>query len=453
MTVPVFTESPALDDGLVDTRNWGDEAWVHEQFAWLREHEPVRRMEPNGFEPFWALSRHADIKTVESDQRLFINDPRPILGPRMLDALVQQLMGRRHLVRSLVQMDDPDHARYRALTQQWFRGENLRRLSGRIDELAARYVDRLGELGGECDFLKDIAMWYPLRVIMSILGVPESDEPLMLKLTQEMFGSSDPDVRRSFEPASLVDVVRDFEDYFSDLSRQRRERPTDDVASVIANARLDGDRLPEHESNSYYMIIATAGHDTTSSATAGGVLAFIENPGQMDRFRADPDAHMQSALHEIIRWVSPVRQFARTADGGLHGRGRGRRGGRVLRPLVPVGEPGRGRLRRTVRVPHRPAHEPPRVRVRRPRVPRPAPGAHGDGGVLQGVVPAGRRLRAERRTALHAVHVRGRTEEPADPLPHEVGGSRAWPAWPAGVLDLPRASSKNMRRPGSGALQ
>ena len=313
MTVPVFTESPELDDGLVDSRNWGDEAWVHGQFAWLRAHDPTRRVEPNGYEPFWSLTRHADVKAVEADSKLFINDPRPILGPRMLEAMVQQLVGRRHLVRSLVQMDDPDHARYRALTQGWFRGENLRRLSGRIDELAAEYVDRLGELGGECDFLKDIAMWYPLRVIMSILGVPESDEPLMLKLTQEMFGSSDPDVQRSFEPASLVDVIRDFEDYFSELSRQRREHPTDDVASVIANARIDGDTLPEHESNSYYMIIATAGHDTTSSATAGGLLAFIEHPDEMARFRADPDAHMQTALNEIIRWVSPVRQFTRTA--------------------------------------------------------------------------------------------------------------------------------------------
>ena len=313
MTVPVFTESPELDDGLVHTRNWGDETWVQRQFAWLRAHDPIRRVEPNGYEPFWSLTRHADVKAVEADSKLFINDPRPILGPRMLEAMVQQLVGRRHLVRSLVQMDDPDHARYRALTQGWFRGENLRRLSGRIDELAAEYVDRLGELGGECDFLKDIAMWYPLRVIMSILGVPESDEPLMLKLTQEMFGSSDPDVQRSFEPASLVEVIRDFEDYFSELSRQRREHPTDDVASVIANARIDGDTLPEHESNSYYMIIATAGHDTTSSATAGGLLAFIEHPDEMARFRADPDAHMQTALNEIIRWVSPVRQFTRTA--------------------------------------------------------------------------------------------------------------------------------------------
>ena len=309
----VFTESPELDDGLVETANWGDEAWVHAQFEWLRANDPVRRMAPNGYDPFWSLSRHADVKAVESDSKLFINDPRPILGPKMLEGLVEQLVGRRHLVRSLVQMDDPDHARYRALTQQWFRGENLRRLSGRIDELAVEYVDRLGELGGECDFLKDIAMWYPLRVIMSILGVPESDEPLMLKLTQELFGSSDPDTQRSFEPMSLVDVVRDFEDYFSELSRQRREHPTDDVASVIANARIGGEALPEHESNSYYMIVATAGHDTTSSATAGGLLAFIEHPDQMDRFRADPDAHLQTALNEIIRWVSPVRQFARTA--------------------------------------------------------------------------------------------------------------------------------------------
>ncbi len=309
----VLTESPELDDGLVDTANWGDEAWVHAQFEWLRANDPVRRMAPNGYDPFWSLSRHADVKAVEADSKLFINDPRPILGPKMLEGLVEQLVGRRHLVRSLVQMDDPDHARYRALTQQWFRGENLRRLAGRIDELAVEYVDRLGELGGECDFLKDIAMWYPLRVIMSILGVPESDEPLMLKLTQELFGSSDPDTQRSFEPMSLVDVVRDFEDYFSELSRQRRAYPTDDVASVIANARIDGEALPEHESNSYYMIVATAGHDTTSSATAGGLLAFVEHPDEMDRFRADPDAHLQTALNEIIRWVSPVRQFTRTA--------------------------------------------------------------------------------------------------------------------------------------------
>ena len=313
MAFEVVASSPALDAALVDPQRWADEEWLHGQFAWLRANAPIRRLAPDGFDPFWSIARHADIKAIEGDKRLFINDPRPILGPRMLAALIQNLSGRRHLVRSLVQMDDPDHARYRALTQRWFLGANLRRLARRIDELAAHYVDRLGELGGECDFVRDIAVWYPLRVIMSILGVPERDEPLMMKLTQEMFGSSDPDVRRSFEPASLMDVVADFEAYFAELSRSRRARPTDDVASVIANARIDGEPVPEHETNGYYTIIATAGHDTTRSSIAGGLLALIENPDEMRKLRAAPERLMAGAVDEIIRWVTPVRQFMRTA--------------------------------------------------------------------------------------------------------------------------------------------
>ena len=312
-THTIFTESPALDDAIVNPARWADEGWIHAQFAWLRGQEPVRWMTPNGFAPFWSITRHADIKAIEGDKQLFVNDPRPILGARMFDALVQQLFGRRHLVRSLVTMDDPDHSRYRAFTQQWFRGENLRRLTGSIEQLATQYVDRLAELGGECDFVKDVAVWYPLRVIMSILGVPEEDEPLMMKLTQELFGSSDPDNQRSFEVMGLVDTVADFEAYFSDLSRRRRVNPTDDVASLIANARIDGESVPEFETNGYYIIIATAGHDTTSSATAGGLLALIESPGELAKLRADPDRHMATALNEIIRWVSPVRQFMRTA--------------------------------------------------------------------------------------------------------------------------------------------
>ena len=84
--------------------------------------------------------------------------------------------------------------------------------------------------------------------------------------------------------------MADFEAYFSDLSRRRRVNPTDDVASLIANARIDGESVPEFETNGYYIIIATAGHDTTSSATAGGLLALIESPGELAKLRADPDA-------------------------------------------------------------------------------------------------------------------------------------------------------------------
>ena len=313
MGFAVLTESPELDSAMVDPAHWGDENWLHAQFAWLRANAPLRRMASEGFEPFWSVTRHQDVMAIEGNKRGFINDPRPILAPKFTEALLQHLSGRRHLVRSLVQMDDPDHSKYRALTQPWFMGSNLRKLADRIDELAKLYVDRLGELGGECDFVKDISTWYPLRVIMTIFGVPEEDEPLMMRLTQELFGSTDPDERRAIEPESLMDVVADFEAYFQELSRSRRAHPTDDVASVIANAQVDGEPIPEHETNGYYMIIATAGHDTTSSSTAGGLHALIEHPDELAKLRAAPEQHMATAIDEMIRWVTPVRQFARTA--------------------------------------------------------------------------------------------------------------------------------------------
>ncbi len=309
----VLTTSPQLDDALVNPANWASEQWMHDQFAWLRRHDPVRRLSPNGYEPFWNITKYAHIKEIEQNKRFFINDPRPTLGPEMARAMVEQLSGRKHLVRSLVQMDDPDHMKYRMLTQGWFMGANLRKLQARVEELARIYVDRLAELGGECDFVKDVAIWYPLRVIMSLLGVPEEDEPVMLKLTQELFGSTDPDTTRSFEMTEFMNVVLDFERYFQELTLERRRHPTDDVASVIANARIEGEPLPEHETNGYYIIVATAGHDTTSSSTAGGMLALLDNPDEFNKLKADPDRFMATAVDEMIRWVSPVRHFMRTA--------------------------------------------------------------------------------------------------------------------------------------------
>ncbi len=309
----VFTSSPEIDQALVDPANWGDEDWVHQQFSWMRNNAPLMRVAPEGFEPFWNVTRYHDIKTIEGNKRGFINDPRPTLGLQMITDMIRQVTGRQHLVRSLVQMDDPDHMKYRTLTQGWFMGSNLRKLQSRVDELANEYVMRMADMGGECDFVKDVAIWYPLRVIMSILGVPEEDEPLMLKLTQELFGSTDPDVNRSFEPAEFLNVVKDFEDYFVNLTKARRALPTDDVASVIANASVDGVPIPEHEANGYYIIIATAGHDTTSASTAGGLLALMQNPQQMQMLRQDVDRLMPTAIDEMIRWVTPVRHFMRTA--------------------------------------------------------------------------------------------------------------------------------------------
>ena len=311
--MPLHTSSPALDNAIVDPACWSDERGIHEQLRWLRANRPVTHLAPEGFEPFWSVAKHAHIKEIERAGDIFIHDPRPTLAPRRATLAVQQLTGRKHLVRSLVQMDDPDHAKYRKLTQGWFRGENLVKLQPMVDRLAADHVDRLAALGGECDFVKDVAIWYPLRVIMAILGVPEKDEALMLKLTQELLGNADPDNRRSFEVEDFVEVVRDFERYFAELTRARRAVPTDDVASLIANAKVDGALLPDHDANGYYIIIATAGHDTTSSTAAGGLLALLENPNEMAKLRVAPQALLPTAVNEMIRWVSPVRHFMRTA--------------------------------------------------------------------------------------------------------------------------------------------
>jgi len=306
-------QSPDIDNALADPTFWSNEQGMHELMSWLRANDPLRVVEPEGYEPFWNVTKYDDIKAIEGNKKVFINDPRATLAEKGQMELVESVVGRKHLVRSLVQMDDPDHMKYRMLTQGWFMGKNLRKLQARVDELATMYVDRMADMGGECDFVKDVAIWYPLRVIMEILGVPDEDEALMLKLTQELFGPADPDNARSFDPHEFFKVVEDFENYFDELTKKRQAQPTDDVASLIANAEFDGKPLPRVESNGYYTIIATAGHDTTSASTAGGLHALIENPAQLQKLRGDPDQFLGTTVDEAIRWVSPVRHFMRTA--------------------------------------------------------------------------------------------------------------------------------------------
>jgi cytochrome P450 len=149
-------------------------------------------------------------------------------------------------------------------------------------------------------------------VILSFLGLPEDDFDRMLMLTQQLFGSDDEELRRSTDVEEQFTVLLDFFNYFNELTRPRREHPTEDLASVLANATIDGAYLPDMDLASYYVIIATAGHDTTSSTIAGGLLALLEHPDQLDRLRQDPEL-LPTAVEEMIRWVTPVKEFMRTA--------------------------------------------------------------------------------------------------------------------------------------------
>lgn len=288
---------------------YADEGFFHAACSVLRHESPVHLVEHPNFNPFYAVTRHADVLSVELRNNVFLNEPRPVLGTRADD---ERTAANGNLLRTLIHVDDPEHRALRGVTSDWFLPKSLARLDERLAGLAKASVDHMASLGGRCDFARDVAMPLPLNVILAILGLPESDYPRMLKLTQELFGNADEEMRRGSSPEDLVAVVQDFFAYFTELTKQRREQPTGDLTSVIANAVIDGRPLTDIQTISYYVIAATAGHDTTSASMAGGMHALIDNPDQLELLRRHPE-HIATAVDEIIRWVTPVKHFMRTA--------------------------------------------------------------------------------------------------------------------------------------------
>ena len=290
---------------------YADEQLFEEACATLRRESPVQWVEhPTGeVNPFWAITKHADVLEIELHNDVFLNEPRPVLGNAEGD---RRNAENGHMLRTLIHVDDPEHRELRGVTSEWFLPKNLARLEERLAGLATQYVDKLASMGGRCDFAQDFAMQYPLNVILHILGLPESDYPRMLKLTQELFGAADEDMRRDDDPAALVAVIQDFFAYFTRITEERRTNPTGDLASAVANGRINGDELTMMQTISYYVITATAGHDTTASAMAGAILALIQHPDQWERLKNDPSL-VGTAADEVIRWVTPVKHFMRTA--------------------------------------------------------------------------------------------------------------------------------------------
>jgi cytochrome P450 len=304
MSTPTMDESAKA---LADPVAYADEPKLHAALAHLRANAPVSWVEVPNYRPFWAITKHADIMNIERDNVLFTNWPRPVLTTAQGDEL-QAAAG----VRTLIHLDDPQHRLVRAIGADWFRPKAMRALKVRVDELAKNYVDKMMTVGPECDFVQEVAVNYPLYVIMSLLGIPESDFPRMLKLTQELFGSDDSEFRRGSSSEDQLPALLDMFQYFNAVTAARREHPTEDLASAIANARIDGEPLSDIDTVSYYLIVATAGHDTTSATISGGLHALIENPDQLQRLGENLDV-MPLATEEMIRWVTPVKEFMRTA--------------------------------------------------------------------------------------------------------------------------------------------
>jgi cytochrome P450 len=300
--------APAPHDIFTDNHRWGDVADWNQAALALHETRGLHRVEREGFSPFWAVIDHAALLEIERQPDLFTNGPEPVLGNNHAFA-ARQLQ-----IKTLIHMDGDEHRAYRKLTSDWFKPASVGRLSARLEELSQEALSRMVTSAGECDFATDIALPYPLQVILRILGLPETDYDRMLSLTQELFGAEDPDLQRAeASPEVQAQVIGDLYNYFTALTADRREHPSDDLATLIANGTVADTPLPDLETMGYYVIVATAGHDTTSSAMVGGLRSLVENPDQLALLQSQPEL-ISNAVEEMLRWTAPVRHFMRTAQ-------------------------------------------------------------------------------------------------------------------------------------------
>lgn len=308
---------------LAEAKAYSDDKRLHDALAHLRAHAPVSWVDVPPYAPFWAITKHSDIMDIERENDLFTNGPRPFLETAEFDAKQRADREAGAGLNSLIHTDDPHHRDLRKIGADWFKPSALKALQIRCGELSKIWVGKMAEIGPEIDFAQDIAVNYPLYLILTLLGMPESDFGFMLKLTQEVFGANDAEMARggsSQASEAFMAAVMDMFVYFTTLTASRRENPTDDLASAIANARINGEPLTDMDTLSYYAIVASAGHDTTSAGIAGGLLALLENPVQLSRLQADPSL-MGTAVEEMIRWVTPVKEFMRTAQADTEVRG------------------------------------------------------------------------------------------------------------------------------------
>ena len=305
--------------------SYGDEANItYPAFRWLRNNMPMGQALIEDFDPLWLVTKYDDIMTVERDATLFnATWNSPILQSRPGDEFIKSGNGGSiRLMDAFPFMDPPEHTRMRKTSGNWFMPRNVKRFEDQMRAIAREDVEKmLSHDDGEFDWMTDFAVYYPLRVVMGLFGMPLEDMPFMLKITQEFFGPADPDVTSPMDEMTPDQAARAFQgavssayEWFHGFIVDRRENPRDDLLSMIANSTTeDGELLPESFVSGQYMQLATASHDTTSSTVSGGAIAASRYPDQWEQLRADHSL-VKAWVEESVRWISPVKHFCRTAS-------------------------------------------------------------------------------------------------------------------------------------------
>lgn len=287
----------------------------HQAFRWLREHDPVF-WHANGGEPgwpgFWAVTGHAEISYLSRHPELFSSARRLCLfGEIPAEHMeLQRLM--------MLNMDPPQHTRQRAFVNRGFTPRMIGRLEDHIREICHGLLDEVREDGG-ADFVTDVAAPLPLWVICELVGAPVADRGRIFELSNVLIGSTDPEFQLG--PGAQHEAAAEIYAYGQALAERRRDAPADDIVTQLLRPDEHGEALTTAEFDLFFLLLTVAGNETTRNAAAGGMLALLRDRDQWQRLKDDPSL-IPAAAEEIVRWVSPVNLFRRTAtcDTELGGR-------------------------------------------------------------------------------------------------------------------------------------
>lgn len=281
------------------------ETWArgvpHDQFDYLRREAPVYWHPEDGGSGFWAVTKHADVKRISRDPRTFSSE---LGGTFIPDQDEETLM---MLRLSVLNMDDPQHTRYRNIVAKGFTPRVINKLVEDIDARAVRVVDEI--VGrGECEFVNDIASKVPIQTICTMLGLDDELWPRMVELTNLMIGSLDDVGGENAGQMAAMEVYA----LCDQMAAARRADPRDDIMTALVNAEVDGQRLDDGELNMFFVTLIVAGNETTRNLINHAMLAFIENPGEAERLRNDPSL-WPTAIDEMLRYGASIHNFRRTA--------------------------------------------------------------------------------------------------------------------------------------------
>jgi cholest-4-en-3-one 26-monooxygenase len=327
---------PRLDNvDIHSTTRYESEGYPWADWDLLREIAPCYWYERDGIEPFWAITRYEDVRNLGNDNDTFINGgPRLRLAAADNDRRMWEVKAKRDALYGwdpeepfdMVFFDDPRHREFRFLIARSFTPANCARIADSLTALSRRFVDHFEQeldANGTADLVEDLAVGLPLATICELVGVPVDDWADIHRWTDSLFptdstqwalpGETKADMRRRLR-------IEYFE-YLEDLIDRKRTHPGDDLASVLVHAETSTGSLTQQQLHGYLELLIAGGNETTRNATSRGVLALLEHPEQARLLQEDPENRVESAVEEIVRWTTPVIQFARTAteEVTLHG--------------------------------------------------------------------------------------------------------------------------------------